>query len=43
MGEDVHIPTGKDGMGPVARPIWTELVGRQWGTIPSEWSFPVTE
>ncbi|KAJ7102175.1 branched-chain amino acid aminotransferase II [Mycena belliarum] len=43
MGEDVHIPTGKDGMGPVSRPIWTELVGRQWGTIPSEWSFPVTE
>ncbi|KAJ7492868.1 branched-chain amino acid aminotransferase II [Mycena latifolia] len=43
MGEDVHIPTGEDGMGPVSRPIWTELVGRQWGTIPSEWSFPVTE
>ncbi|KAJ7130113.1 branched-chain amino acid aminotransferase II [Mycena crocata] len=43
MGEDVHIPTGADGMGPVSRPIWTELVGRQWGTIPSEWSFPVTE
>ncbi|KAJ7169634.1 branched chain amino acid aminotransferase [Mycena filopes] len=43
MGEDVHIPTGEDGMGPVSRPIWTELVGRQWGTIPSEWSVPVTE
>ncbi|KAJ6604404.1 aminotransferase [Mycena vulgaris] len=43
MGEDVHIPTGEDGMGPVSRPIWTELVGRQWGTIPSEWSFKVTE
>ncbi|KAJ7783506.1 branched chain amino acid aminotransferase [Mycena maculata] len=43
MGEDVHIPTGADGMGPVSRPIWTELVGRQWGTIPSEWSFTVTE
>jgi len=43
MGEDIHIPTGEDGMGPVSRPIWTELVGRQWGTIPSEWSVPVTE
>ncbi|KAJ7139876.1 branched-chain amino acid aminotransferase II [Mycena epipterygia] len=43
MGQDVHIPTGEDGMGPVSRPIWTELVGRQWGKIPSEWSFPVTE
>ncbi|KAJ7071270.1 branched-chain amino acid aminotransferase II [Mycena amicta] len=38
MGEDVHIPTGEDGMGPVSRPIWAELVGRQWGTIPSDWS-----
>ncbi|KAF7339860.1 Branched-chain-amino-acid aminotransferase [Mycena venus] len=43
MGEDVHIPTGEDGMGPVSRPIWTELVGRQWGSIPSEWSVPITE
>ncbi|KAJ7275288.1 branched-chain amino acid aminotransferase II [Mycena haematopus] len=43
MGEDVHIPTGEDGMGPVSRPIWKELVGRQWGTIPSEWSYSVTE
>ncbi|KAJ7706441.1 branched-chain amino acid aminotransferase II [Mycena rosella] len=41
MGEDVHIPTGEDGMGPVSRPIWTELVGRQWGAIASEWSVPV--
>ncbi|KAF7319956.1 Branched-chain-amino-acid aminotransferase [Mycena kentingensis (nom. inval.)] len=41
MGEDVHIPTGEDGMGPVSRPIWTELVGRQWGKIPSEWSVEV--
>ncbi|KAJ7462624.1 branched-chain amino acid aminotransferase II [Mycena galericulata] len=43
MGEDVLIPTGPDGMGPVSRPIWTELVGRQWGKIPSEWSFPITD
>lgn len=43
MGQDIHIPTGEDGMGPVSRPIWTELVGIQWGTIPSEWSVPVTE
>lgn len=43
LGEDVLIPTGPDGMGPVSRPIWTELVGRQMGTIPSDWSVPVTE
>ncbi|KAF7306703.1 Branched-chain-amino-acid aminotransferase [Mycena indigotica] len=41
MGEDVHIPTGEDGMGPVSRPIWTELVGRQWGKIPSDWSVSI--
>jgi branched-chain amino acid aminotransferase len=38
LGQDVHIPTGEDGMGPISRPIWTELVGRQTGTIPSKWS-----
>ncbi|KAF8168343.1 branched-chain amino acid aminotransferase II [Crassisporium funariophilum] len=38
LGEDVHIPTGEGGMGPVSRPIWAELVGRQTGTIPSDWS-----
>ncbi|KAG6866792.1 hypothetical protein C0991_008728 [Blastosporella zonata] len=43
LGEDVHIPTGKDGMGPVSRPIWTELVGRQTGAIPSDWSVEVTK
>jgi len=43
MGEDVLIPTGKDGMGPVSRPIWQELVGRQTGTIKSDWSVVVSE
>ncbi|KAG5719340.1 hypothetical protein E4T56_gene13305 [Termitomyces sp. T112] len=43
LGEDVHIPTGEGGMGPVSRPIWTELVGRQTGTISSEWSVEVTK
>lgn len=42
LGKDIHIPTEEDGMGPVSRPIWTELVGRQMGTIPSDWSVPVT-
>ncbi|KAG5650445.1 hypothetical protein H0H81_012269 [Sphagnurus paluster] len=41
LGEDVLIPTGEGGMGPVSRPIWTELVGRQTGAIPSDWSVPV--
>lgn len=42
LGEDVHVPTGEDGMGPVSRPVWTELVGRQTGTIPSDWNVYVT-
>ena len=41
LGEDVHIPTGKDGMGPVSRPVLLELVGRQTGAIPSDWSVVV--
>ncbi|KDR84749.1 hypothetical protein GALMADRAFT_260453 [Galerina marginata CBS 339.88] len=41
MGEDVHIPTGKDGMGPISRHVWAELIGRQTGTIPSDWSIVV--
>ncbi|KAG2023744.1 branched-chain-amino-acid aminotransferase [Coprinopsis cinerea AmutBmut pab1-1] len=41
MGGDVHIPTGPDGMGPVSRPIWKELVGRQTGEIPSDWSVEI--
>jgi branched-chain amino acid aminotransferase len=43
LGEDIPIPIGEDGMGPVSRPIWTELVGRQTGAIPSDWSVLVTE
>ena len=43
LGKDVHIPTGSDGMGPVARTMWRELVGRQYGTIPSDWSVTVCE
>lgn len=41
LGEDVIIPTGKDGMGPISRTLWKELVGRQTGVIPSEWSVVV--
>lgn len=43
MGEDVVIPTGADGMGPVSRVMWKELSGRQFGTIPSDWSVIVAE
>ncbi|KAI0932424.1 hypothetical protein AcV5_004347 [Taiwanofungus camphoratus] len=44
LGEDVHIPTGPDGMGPVSRPIWKQLVGIQTGTIsPHPWSVVVVE
>ena len=41
LGEDVHVPTEADGMGPISRPIWKELVGRQTGTIKSDWSVEV--
>jgi len=41
LGQDVHIPTGDDGLGPVSRPILKELSGIQRGTIPSEWSVVV--
>ncbi|KAI0321116.1 branched-chain amino acid aminotransferase II [Amylostereum chailletii] len=40
-GQDVIIPVEADGMGPVSRPIWKELVGRQTGAISSEWSMVV--
>ncbi|THH08726.1 hypothetical protein EW145_g2514 [Phellinidium pouzarii] len=43
LDEDMLIPTGSDGMGPVSRVIYNELVGRQLGTIPSEWSVTVSE
>jgi branched-chain amino acid aminotransferase len=38
QGRDVNIPVEEDGMGPVSRPLWTELVGRQTGEIESDWS-----
>ncbi|KAF8139930.1 aminotransferase [Boletus edulis] len=40
-GSDIIIPTGEDGMGPVSRPLWKELVGIQTGEIASEWNFVV--
>ncbi|KAI0082212.1 branched-chain amino acid aminotransferase II [Panus rudis PR-1116 ss-1] len=43
LGEDIAIPTGPDGMGPISRPIWKHLVGIQVGDIPSPWSVVVTE
>lgn len=42
-GQDIDIPVEEDGMGPVSRPIWTELVGRQTGEIESDWSVVVCE
>lgn len=38
LGSDLHIPTGPDGMGPVSRPIWKQLVNIQTGKVPHEWS-----
>ena len=43
LGKDVHIPTGEGGLGVVAKTMWKELVGRQTGSIPSEWSIVVCD
>ncbi|KAI0036647.1 branched-chain amino acid aminotransferase II [Vararia minispora EC-137] len=43
MGQDIIIPVESDGMGPVSRPLWKELVGRQTGVIPSDWSYVVED
>lgn len=43
LGEDLHIPVGEGGMGPVSRPFWERLVGIQKGAIESDWSVVVCE
>ncbi|KAH9944546.1 branched-chain amino acid aminotransferase II [Epithele typhae] len=42
LGEDVHIPTGEDGMGPLSRPLWKYLTGIQTGKIDHPWCVEVT-
>ncbi|KIM54227.1 hypothetical protein SCLCIDRAFT_389553 [Scleroderma citrinum Foug A] len=43
LGSDVVLPTSEDGMGPLSRPLWTQLTGIQTGAIESEWNFLVTK
>ena len=45
LGEDIPVPTGDDsaGLGPVSRVMLAEITGRQFGTIPSDWSVVVAE
>lgn len=43
LGEDIDIPVGEDGMGPLSRPLWERLVGIQKGVIESDWSVVVCE
>jgi len=43
LGEDVIIPTGPDGMGPVSRAVWKRLTAIQSGKVPHPWSVLVTE
>lgn len=43
LGQDISIPVEADGMGPVSRPIWKELVGRQTGAIPSDWTVVIED
>ncbi|KAF9651969.1 branched-chain amino acid aminotransferase II [Thelephora ganbajun] len=41
LGEDIDIPVGEDGMGPLSRPFWERLVGIQRGGIESDWNVVV--
>jgi branched-chain amino acid aminotransferase len=43
QGRDVKIPVEADGMGPVSRALWTELMKRQTGEIESDWSVVIDE
>ena len=43
LGEEVEIPVGEDGMGPLSKPLWERLVGIQKGAIESDWSVVVCE
>ncbi|KAH9947981.1 aminotransferase [Amylocystis lapponica] len=43
LGQDVHIPTGADGMGPVSRAIRDQLTGIQTGVISHPWNVVVSE
>jgi branched-chain amino acid aminotransferase len=43
LGEDIHIPVGHDGMGPLSRPFWERLVSIQKGEIESDWNVVVFE
>lgn len=43
LGEDIDIPVGEDGMGPISRPLWERLVGIQKGEVESNWNVVVCE
>jgi len=43
LGEDIPIPVGEDGMGPVSRSFWERLVSIQKGEIESDWNLVVCE
>jgi len=43
QGKDIEIPVDEDGMGPVSRPVWADLVARQTGEIENDWSVVVHE
>ncbi len=43
LGEDINVPVGENGMGPVTKTILDEIVKRQLGVVESEWSVTVTD
>lgn len=43
LGQNIDIPVGEDGMGPLSRPFWERLMGIQKGEIKSDWTVVVCE
>lgn len=43
LGKDIPVPVGEAGIGPIANGFLQEILGRQIGAIPSEWSVLVSE
>lgn len=43
LGEDIHIPVGENGMGPLTQAFWDRLDAIQKGDYKSDWNVTVCE
>jgi len=43
LGKDIVVPVGEQGMGPMTKAFLDEIVGRQLGTVKSDWSVTVSQ